>query len=354
MNPPLQYRLLKIYVRLGLTVYFKKWQNVNMHNIPAKGPFLFVANHQNAFLDALLVVCGVKRNPWFLARGDVFKKKWIISLLTFLRIKPVFRFRDGVKAMRKNDQIINECVSLLEQGECILLFVEGNHNEPWTSQNLQRGFAHIAFEYRAKTNNDLQLIPVGYHYEEHDVFRSRVLVNYGEPISLNKTTEGIADSREKFEPLLKLTKEKLRSLILTVPLDEDYPARKNFLIQNRMYKKDMVEQLEADRQLMREWTPGPSQQSKKSSSVYSWFNPLYLYGRLTHLLPHLLMNYVVTKKIRDNQFIGSVKLALSIFLIPLYYVLITALFLLVSSEPLWTLAFLISLPVSGLYAYDQG
>ena len=354
MKPTFTYRFIKQYVRLGLKIYFKKWQSVNLHHLPETGPFIFVANHQNAFLDALLVVCGLKRNPWFLARGDVFKKASIIKLLTLFRIKPIFRFRDGHNAMRKNERVIEECLELLKQGECILLFAEGNHNEPWTFRDLQRGFAHIALQYCEQTKKDIQLIPIGFHYEDHDAFRSRVLVNYGEPISVHEVAGDIPVLRDKFNPLLSFTAEKLKSLILTVPLDEVYEARKNFLKQNRNYKEDMVDQLKADRLMMSHWTTEQQGAPKKSNLFYSWLNPLYAYGRVTHLIPHVLINYVVTKKIKDNQFIGSVKFTVGIFLIPIYYLLILVLFFIVTKEPLWTIGFLISLPLAGLLAYNNG
>jgi 1-acyl-sn-glycerol-3-phosphate acyltransferase len=353
MKPPFRYTLLQNYVRLGLKIYFKHWQSVNTHHIPDEGPFIFVANHQNAFLDAILVVCGIKRNPWFLARGDVFKTPWIARLLSFMRIKPIFRFRDGHSAMRKNDRIMNECVYLLEQGECLLLFGEGNHNQPWTSRNLQRGFAHLAFQYMEKTKQDIKIVPVGIHYEIHDVFRSRVLVNYGAPISLKEITDHVPDPRDKFTPLLAHTTEKLRSLILTVPLDQDYPARKKFLIEHREHKRDMVAQLESDRELMQSWTPTQIVKPKKNLSFLNWINPLYLYGKVTHLIPQALIDYVMKYKIKDDQFIGSVKVAIGVFLIPIYYILVTILFYILTRESLWTLGFFASLPFSGLYAYDQ-
>jgi len=353
MKPPLGYTLLKNYVRLGLKIYFKHWQSENTHHIPAEGTFIFVANHQNAFLDAILVVCGIKRNPWFLARGDVFKAPWVIRLLTFMRIKPIFRFRDGHSAMRKNDRIMNECIHLLEQGECLLLFGEGNHNQPWTSRNLQRGFAHLAFQYMEKTKQDIKIIPVGLHYEIHDVFRSRVLVNYGEPISVKEITEHVPETRDKLAPLLTHTAEKLRALILTVPLDDVYPERKKFLIEHREHKRDMVDQLEADRDLMHAWEPTRVEKSKKNIAYLNWINPLYLYGKVTHLIPQAVVDYVMKNKIKDDQFIGSVKLTIGIFLIPLYYCILTTAFYFLTSEALWTFGFLVSLPFSGLYAYDQ-
>lgn len=352
MTPPLRYRLLKVYVKLGLKVFFKKWQATGLENIPKEGPFIFVPNHQNAFLDALLVVCGTPRNPWFIARGDVFKKPWAAKLLTFLRIKPLFRFRDGLEAMRQNDRYMNECIDVLNQGECILIFAEGNHNEPWTTRPLQRGFAHMALQYVEQTGKNINLIPVGYHYENHHSFRSRVLVQYGEPISVTETTQGLTDQREKLMALANITGEKMHSLILTIPKDEDYSERKNFLLQNREHKEDMVDQLQADRELMKHWKKEDKGRTGRPS-VFRWFNPLFLYGRLVHLIPHLVIDWIVKSKIKDDQFIGSVKVAVGIFLVPINYFLLTLIFYVITHEALWTLGFFLSFPVSGLIAYNR-
>ncbi|MBL7845631.1 MAG: 1-acyl-sn-glycerol-3-phosphate acyltransferase [Cyclobacteriaceae bacterium] len=353
MTPSWRYFLLKAYVRLGLKVYFKKWQAVNAHHIPETGPCIFVPNHQNAFLDALLVVCGTKRNPWFIARGDVFKSQLAIKLLTFMRIKPLFRFRDGHEAMRKNDRMMNECINLLKDGECILIFAEGNHNEPWTTRELQRGFAHMALQYTEQTGEDIKLIPVGYHYEDHQGFRSRVLVNYGEPISVQQIIHSLSDSREKLTALAKLTGEKMRSLILSIPKDEDYPERKNFLINNREHKADMLEQLQADRAVVASWKKGEPGNKVNKPSRFHWFNPLFLYGKIVHLIPEVIINWIVRNKIKDDQFIGSVKVAIGIFLVPISYLLLTAIFYVATKEPLWTLGFFTSLPISGLLAYNR-
>jgi 1-acyl-sn-glycerol-3-phosphate acyltransferase len=351
MKPPLAYRLLKAYTRAGLKLYFKQWQSQHTERIPPTGPFIFVANHQNAFLDALLVVCGIRRNPWFLARGDVFNSPLAIKLLTFLRIKPVYRFRDGHAAMRNNEKIIRESVDVLKQEKCLLLFGEGNHNQPYTTRKLQRGFAHVAFQYMEQTGNDIAIVPVGFHYERHALFRSRVLVQYGEPISVKSITGHIADSRERFEPLLDVVGKKMREMMLVVPHDAEYPERIDFLLQHRTHEADMLAQLEADRQLMQNWKPGSSYESKKTFS-FNKLNPLVWYGRFVHLIPYLILNFIVMKKIKDDQFIGSVKVAVGIFLIPLYYLLVITTCYLVTGNPLFTLTFGLSLPLSGLVAYD--
>ncbi|MBX2964460.1 MAG: 1-acyl-sn-glycerol-3-phosphate acyltransferase [Cyclobacteriaceae bacterium] len=353
MTPSWRYFLLKAYVRFGLKIYFRKWQAVNTRNIPESGPCIFVPNHQNAFLDALLVVCGTKRNPWFIARGDVFKKPLAVKLLTFMRIKPLFRFRDGHEAMRKNDRMMNECINLLKDGECILIFGEGNHNQPWTSRELQRGFAHMAMQYTEHTGKDVNIIPIGYHYENHQGFRSRVLVNYGKPISVHEVTGSFTESREKLTRLAKVTGEELRSLILTVPHDEDYPERRDYLMNNRPHKKDMVEQLQADREVMANWKKGDQGNKSKMFSALRWLNPIYSYGKIVHLIPAGIINWVLKNKIKDDQFIGSVKVALGIFLVPINYLLLTTAFYIVTKEPLWTAGFFVSLPLSGLIAYNR-
>jgi 1-acyl-sn-glycerol-3-phosphate acyltransferase len=353
MNPPLSYRILKQYVRFGLRIYFRQWENVHTENIPSEGPVIFVGNHQNSFLDALLVVCGIKRNPWFLARGDVFNKDRATRWLTFLQIKPVFRFRDGHSAMRKNDRIINECIQLLRQGECLLLFGEGTHNDPWAFSPLQRGFAQIALQYTGLHNSDLSVIPVAYHYELHEAFRSRVLVQYGEPISVRAITGNADDLRDKVNTLRANVEEKLRDMVLVIPKDENYPAKREFLKHNRNLKKSMAEQLQADREVIHSWKKTDTGIGKNRRNPYQWFDPLFLYGRIANGIPHLIMSYILKNLITDNQFIGSVKLAAGIFLVPLYYLLASLLFFAITSDPLWTACFFLSLPLSGLYAYDR-
>ncbi|QLH32344.1 MAG: 1-acyl-sn-glycerol-3-phosphate acyltransferase [Cyclobacteriaceae bacterium] len=86
------------------------------------GPVIFVANHQNAFLDAVLIICSSHRNPWALARANVFKK-WANTLLTLIQMMPVYRFRDGFDTLRKNEVIMDQCASLLKK-EMPFLFLE--------------------------------------------------------------------------------------------------------------------------------------------------------------------------------------------------------------------------------------
>ena len=77
------YRVLKHIIRFFLYFYHKEIQVHGLENIPKNKPVLFVPNHQNALIDVLLVGVDCKRNPYFLARSDIFGKSILNSFFTF-------------------------------------------------------------------------------------------------------------------------------------------------------------------------------------------------------------------------------------------------------------------------------
>ena len=177
------YRFMKNYCTVVLWFYFRKWQIRNAAIVPS-GPVIFVSNHQNAFLDAIILGCSSHRNPWFLTRANVFQKELVKKIFNTFKMTPVYRFRDGFSTLRKNDEVIENCVQLLSKGEAILIFGEGNHDEHWRLRSLQKGFARIAIAAEEKNNWSLgvKIVPVGIQYDSHSKFRSRVLVSFGEAI----------------------------------------------------------------------------------------------------------------------------------------------------------------------------
>ena len=66
--------IVRAYLKLGLFFYFKKMHVVGTKNIPKSKPVLFLSNHQNALLDALIIATKCGRFSYFLTRASVFKK----------------------------------------------------------------------------------------------------------------------------------------------------------------------------------------------------------------------------------------------------------------------------------------
>ena len=181
------YLIVKFYMTLCLRFYFRKIAIHGRENLKDKGPFLFVSNHQNAFMDGLLVVM---TNPFpvhFLIRADIFKKPLAIALLKWMKLMPVYRIRDGFSSLTKNQEQFDECVRLFLKKESILIFPEGNHGDTRKLRPLSKGFTRIAFEaLRQQPNMNLKVVPVSINYSNHKAFNSRVSLYYGKPIPVSE------------------------------------------------------------------------------------------------------------------------------------------------------------------------
>ncbi|HZJ21288.1 MAG TPA: 1-acyl-sn-glycerol-3-phosphate acyltransferase, partial [Pricia sp.] len=70
----LGYRLLKLWIKAGLYLYYGKIKISGLENVPRNEPVLFLPNHQGALMDVLLIVTDCHRKPFFLTRSDVFKR----------------------------------------------------------------------------------------------------------------------------------------------------------------------------------------------------------------------------------------------------------------------------------------
>ena len=74
---------------------------------------LFSVNHQNAFLDGILVALKQRRPVFFLTRSDVFKSKTVAKLFNLLNLVPIFRAQDGT------GEITAKNIETFNQTECI-------------------------------------------------------------------------------------------------------------------------------------------------------------------------------------------------------------------------------------------
>jgi len=334
------YHSLKLYCRIALHFYFSKWQIRKLAPIP-NGPVIFVANHQNAFLDAVLMICSSTNNPWALTRSNVFKKKLARTILTIMKMLPVYRFRDGFDTLRKNEAIMDQCALLMKQGESILIFGEGNHNDHYNLRTLQKGFARIA---QAALQQDVavQIVPVGIHYEAHTAFRGRVLVSFGASISVAKDffTENPV---QKTDLLLREVAAKLTPLILSIP-ETQYETTQQYLQTNKSYHADLVTQLNHEQQLVN--SPGIIHETKKVNRLGFGQHVIRAYYLLNHWPARLFVRSITGKPKLDPQFIGSLKFASGMVLVPLFYLIQIALVVLLSNSLWITLAYALSLPLS--------
>jgi 1-acyl-sn-glycerol-3-phosphate acyltransferase len=100
---------------------------VGLEKIPADTPVLFAPNHQNALMDALAVLFAARKPVGFLARADIFKKPAIAKTLNLLKILPIYRIRDGVELLGRNQEVFDNTIEVLNSNTPICILPEGNH-----------------------------------------------------------------------------------------------------------------------------------------------------------------------------------------------------------------------------------
>ena len=336
------YAALKRYCQSALWFYFSKWQIKDNNKLPS-GPIIFVANHQNAFLDAVLVSCSIPQPVWSLARAEVFEKPLARKILTWLKMMPVFRFRDGFSTLKKNDETFSACINRLANGESILIFAEGNHHDHWRLRPLQKGFARIAIAAEEKNNWQLGLhiVPIGLQYEHAHESLSRVLVKIGDPIKVATVIDQTDTLAGQLQDLVTLTTHRLEPLILNID-EKHYADKVNYLMHYRMKSKDLNEQLAMDRAVLQ--TFDGSENLPPAPKRHRFWNPLYTYWFLNTLVPWLLIQWVLKTKMKDPQFTSSLRFALGMILVPVF-VLIQSFAIGFFFNEWWALLYFISIPV---------
>lgn len=94
-----------------------RWRLYGIENIPAKGPFLLVSNHQS-YLDPIFCGAPPKRHLCFLARDSLFRHWFFGRILVSVNAIPVKRDRGDLGAMKK-------VIGKLQEGRGVCLFPEG-------------------------------------------------------------------------------------------------------------------------------------------------------------------------------------------------------------------------------------
>lgn len=175
---------VRALIRLVLAVFFRKVEVVGAERIPRGVPLLVVANHVNALVDSLFILgpLDFAPRPRLLAKSTLWKNPFLRPWLKLAGAIPVYRKQDEVD-MAGNVDTFARCHDLLARGGAIALFPEGqSHNEP-ALQPLKTGAARIALEAEAKHPGlGVRILPVGLLFDAKETFRSRALVQVGEPL----------------------------------------------------------------------------------------------------------------------------------------------------------------------------
>lgn len=374
-------------------VFYRKVIVVGLENINPDHHLIFAPNHQNALMDALAVLFTHKGQLIFLARADIFKKKFIASILYLFKILPVYRIRDGFSSLKGNDEIFTKTIDVLKSKNDLCILPEGDHAGFRRLRQLKKGICRVAFQSDEATDYSLKIkiVPVGLEFSHYTRYRQVLTVVYGKPIEVSDFHDLYKESPERAlnELRSKLSSEMKRNMI-HIESEEDYEAIDELRsIINGKYSDDIKNpKLFRDRALVSKMNSLRSTDNvlfkkicslslmvktgaetlktnyrllEKRKHPLGWLIagvlglfvtlPIFIFGNIFNLTLLELPNLQI-RKIRDPQFHSSVRYAISLILalifLPLYLLLCLLLF------PPWELGLIvfIALPLSGLFAWN--
>ena len=180
-EPDRGYSFLRPYVDFCTWASYRQVQVEGA--LPQKGAVVITPNHTNTLMDALVVLRTRKAATVFGARADIFHKPAAARALRFLRILPMARERDGLRAVAENFKTFDEIDDSLANGVPFCLFPEGRHTPGRELQPLRKGFARIAF--RSAAERQTYIVPTGINYGDFFRYRSTSHLCYGEPLDVN-------------------------------------------------------------------------------------------------------------------------------------------------------------------------
>lgn len=222
------YALCRRYVCLLFRLSYRKYEVCLAEPLPTDGAVIFAPNHTNALMDALAILNLGPGRKVFVARADIFQNPAFARFLTFLKIMPIHRIRDGRSALRRNDEIIRRAVDVLCDRVPFCILPEGTHRPMHSLLPLGKGIFRIALQARKALQETcpVYIVPVGLEYGNFFRYRSSLLVQTGPALNIRRV---VAEhpAMEEGELMLRLKdrlSQAMKDLILYIPDDAHYEA----------------------------------------------------------------------------------------------------------------------------------
>ncbi|MBT8205664.1 MAG: lysophospholipid acyltransferase family protein [Eudoraea sp.] len=377
--------------------YFRSIHIKGISDIPVTGPVIFVANHNSAFMDPILLAVHIKRPIYFLARGESFKSKLVSMLFGWLHMIPIYKPDISPDEVHKNKAIFQKCFDHLSQGKTIMIFPEGVSETVRKLRPIKTGTARIALG--AEQQNDfklgVQILPIGINYSNPHYFRSDVFVHFGSPITLDEyqpafdkdpiaaVQELTAEIKVRLEQMIVIVKDESTEQLVTdierlyrSTLREELP-REHKASQDFYLSRQIVEAVSYNKQTrpkaslkfqqqIREYfealdrinisdvvfrSPGRYARSLWKLPYFILGFPVFLYGVLVNIIPYKTVALLSRKITVRKDFIGSMKLAFGMFVFLLFYIAQIVVFSSFTNW-YWGIVFALSLYPAGLFAIN--
>lgn len=357
------FRLLQfILPPFTFRVYFRRIFYSNLKKVPLEKPLLFVGNHQNSFMDGILVGSYLPQPINFTMRADMFRKPFARFCLRELNVSPVYRIEEGFENVHKNLEAFKGIYEVLKKNGNFIMFSEGICVQQKRLQKLRKGTARLAFGAEEKFGLDVNIVPVGINYTYPAKFRREVMINFSDPFSIKELKDIYRENPAK--ALLAFTakcESSLRKEVIIIEQPENDWLAEELL---KMGRHDLVLPFfqwrfdTDDRRLMEKGVADKVNHLAKTSpkdvdilkekvaayteklssagvrdenvarkldwgflryfAVLAGF-PLFLAGYISNLIPFIVPKIICDKLIKDTRFYSSLYISSGTVLYLLYF-----------------------------------
>ena len=138
---PLLYWTVRAVLLPFFLVYFRL-ERTGRERIPTSGPVLLAANDRS-FLDPFAIGALTRRPVYYVAKRELFERRWQAWVLNSLGAFPIDRGagdRDAMATAR----------AILERGDCVVIFPEGTRVRTGPLGDPHRGVGRLALQTGAK------------------------------------------------------------------------------------------------------------------------------------------------------------------------------------------------------------
>jgi glycerol-3-phosphate dehydrogenase (NAD(P)+) len=138
---PLLYWLARALLVPFFLLYFRL-DRIGREHVPSSGPVLLAANHRS-FLDPFVIGTLTRRPVYYMAKRELFERPWQAWILGRLGAFPIDRGAGDEHAM-------STARSILERGDCVVIFPEGTRVRPGPLGHPHRGVGRLALQTGAR------------------------------------------------------------------------------------------------------------------------------------------------------------------------------------------------------------
>ncbi len=134
---PIVYWLVRALLQPFFHLYFRL-SRIGREHVPADGPYIVAANHRS-FLDPFIIATIARRPLYYVAKRELFERKWQGWLLNALGAFPVDRGAG-------DNEMLKTARAILDRGDSVLIFPEGTRIRPGSLGAPRRGVGRLALE----------------------------------------------------------------------------------------------------------------------------------------------------------------------------------------------------------------